>query len=80
MRIFRQERWNKAAVWGRVAFAVEFGFTPSPSIKSVPDGFLAAMVHFGVDAGETIVFEAAPEGIEAAHRAAVQCVAVPRIE
>ena len=47
--------------------------------KPAPDGFLAAMAHFGADAADTIVFEDAPEGIEAARRAGVQCFAVPEI-
>lgn len=47
--------------------------------KPAPDGFLAAMEYFGAAPSDTIVFEDAPEGIEAAHRAGVQCFAVPEI-
>lgn len=50
-----------------------------PRKKPAPDGFLAAMAHFGVAAADTIVFEDAPEGIEAARRAGAQCLAVPFI-
>lgn len=51
-----------------------------PQKKPAPDGFLAAMTHFGISAADTIVFEDSPEGIEAAHRAGAQCFAVPCIE
>lgn len=47
--------------------------------KPAPDGFLAAMEYFGVRAEDTIVFEDAPEGIEAARQAGAQCFTVPRI-
>lgn len=50
-----------------------------PRKKPAPDGFLAAMAHFGVDAADTIIFEDAPEGIEAARRAGAQCLTVPFI-
>lgn len=47
--------------------------------KPAPDLFLAALECLGVSAPEAVVFEDSPNGILAARRAGIFCVAVPNL-
>jgi HAD superfamily hydrolase (TIGR01509 family) len=46
-------------------------------VKPAPDLYVALVVCLGVDAGEAIALEDSPNGIMAAKRAGLRCVAVP---
>ena len=45
--------------------------------KPEPDLFLAVAACLGVDASEAVAIEDSPNGVTAAHRAGMRCVAVP---
>jgi beta-phosphoglucomutase-like phosphatase (HAD superfamily) len=46
-------------------------------VKPEPDLYLAALDCLGVAAGEAVAIEDSPNGISAAKRAGLRCVAVP---
>ena len=48
-----------------------------PRAKPEPDLYLAALAEISVTAGEAVAFEDSPNGISAARRAGLFCVAVP---
>jgi beta-phosphoglucomutase len=50
----------------------DIGFVPKPN----PDIFLHAAGQIGADPTDCLVIEDAPHGVEAAHRAGMQCVAI----
>jgi len=48
----------------------------APKGKPDPQGFLVAAQKLGVEAGECVVIEDAPGGVEAAKRAGMRCIGV----
>ncbi len=68
--------FNVDALGAREQFDVMLGSTDVARGKPHPDIFLAAAARLGVRPDETIVFEDAPMGLEAARRAGMRTVAL----